>query len=549
MREVDTLRKREHPNIISLLASFTLYGIESGFEKKSLNMMFEYAEMNMEIWMSLEHTPQHLQSMDQAGRRKYLYNSMYELVSALSFLHRELDGMITAHHDLKPKNILLLGDTLKIGDLGGSQLISPTQGSETDGPKGTFTYHPPEYWNDNGSRACRRHGRSFDMWSMGCILTEMATLVVYGWEQQQVRTYRERRSKAPQQRKLKRQSNEHQEDDSFHNHMNEVCAWIQQLKDTDGSRVLIESLGIAQGMLKSNPKDRLYSWEAELDLFELLHPDNPRVIRLEKGALCVQPPGKGALSGVHTPIHRAKLRGNQDRVNQLLQKGWSASVHHRHLEVSPHTETLQGKGLVNYDTLPLGQGKGDLNMVSQPGDNPQKSYANELSDFANAVKHKSSSETLSILAESSSLQELLREEDDDALTALHWTARFGSYTTMDYLLRHLEDKTMLDAKDSFGKTALHHASEKASTQVMQLLLGAYPQEGREDWILAKDSNGKTPLHWAAQGGNISAARLLLSCVSTPSAVLAVEDDGGNTPLRLAIKHASSEVETLLLNWC
>jgi len=108
---------------------------------------------------------------------------------------------------------------------------------------------------------------------------------------------------------------------------------------------------------------------------------------------------------------------------------------------------------------------------------------------------------------------------------------------------------MFDASDSFGNTALHHASEKASTQVMQLLLGTYPQEGREDWILAKDSNGKTPLHWAAQGGNISAASLLLSCVSTHSALLAVEDDGGNTPLLLAIKHASSEVENLLLNWC
>ena len=44
---------------------------------------------------------------------------MYKLVSAISFLHRELDGTITAYHDVELNNILLLGDTLKICDLGG----------------------------------------------------------------------------------------------------------------------------------------------------------------------------------------------------------------------------------------------------------------------------------------------------------------------------------------------------------------------------------------------------------------------------------------------
>jgi len=88
----------------------------------------------MESWMNLEHNPEYLQSKDSEGLRKYLYNSMYKLVSALPFLHRELDGMIIAQHDLKPKNTLLLGNTLKICDLGRSQEVPAAQGSTTDGP-------------------------------------------------------------------------------------------------------------------------------------------------------------------------------------------------------------------------------------------------------------------------------------------------------------------------------------------------------------------------------------------------------------------------------
>lgn len=548
MREVETLRKREHPNIIPLLASFTLNGFESGYEKKSLNLIFPYAEMNMEAWMNLEQRPHYLQPQDLAGLRKYLYHSMYSLVSALSFLHRELDGMITSHHDLKPKNILLLGDILKICDFGRSHLIPLAQGSETEGPRGTYTYHPPEYWNDDGSRASRRHGRAFDVWSMGCILTEMATLVVYGWgEKQPVRTYRERRMKSPEHRELKNRKAEGTKDDSFHNHIDEVNRWTSELMEADGSRVLDECLHIAGAMMNSVAEERLYSWEAELDLFELLYPDNPRVERLEKGALCVQPPGRRASTGVQTPLHRAALRGNLVRVNQLLQVGWSASDTDG-LGLSPAQIAQRSEKPLIKEALLQGI-KNQKLVANGPLDEPNQSSADdELASLARAIKRGSSAEVLAVLTQSKSPQDLLKQTDEEGLTPLHWAARFATYSTVDLLLRRAEDclQTALWAKDGFGNTPLHHASECAPKAVVSLMLRSCSD--KEQWVWETGSNRKLPLHWAAQGGNRSAAEVLLSCAPDPSSMLAEEDDGGNTPLLLATKYNRTDVEELLRNF-
>jgi serine/threonine protein kinase len=527
MREVETLRKREHPNIVPLLASFTSSDVESGYEEKSLNLIFPYADMNMDTWMNLNQTPPQLLGMDREGRRKYLYQSMYQLVSALSFLHREHDGMITSHHDLKPKNVLLLGGTFVICDLGSSRLIPLAQGSETDGPRGTFTYHPPEYWNEDGTRASRRHGRAFDVWSMGCILTEIATLVVFGWEMQKVREYRERRLDAPGWRQFKKRSRG-QEDDSFHNHMDAVNRWVSELKETDGSRVLCDCLDIAMAMLKMTPEERLLSWEAELDFFELLYPDNPRVIRFEKGALCVQPPKLAMPPSAQTPVHRAILRGNHDRVNQLLQVGWPA--------VDKNLQ--QGEGLL------VG------NIVSQNTKNKDSTAryetstdTDELESLKRAIRNKLAIEEYDTITRSRPLQELLKQKDEYGLTALHWAARFGTPSTVEFMLGQVENAVALEAKDDSGRNILHHGSEYAPESVISLILKACPD--KEKLLGDKDSSGKLPLHWAAQSGNASAAKLFLESVSDPSAMTGEEDDRGNSPLQLAQKYDRVEVESVL----
>lgn len=51
LREVETLRNRKHENIVPLLASFTMTSIDSEYEVMSLNLIFPYAETDMDVWM------------------------------------------------------------------------------------------------------------------------------------------------------------------------------------------------------------------------------------------------------------------------------------------------------------------------------------------------------------------------------------------------------------------------------------------------------------------------------------------------------------------
>ena len=199
-REVQTLQRRsDHPNIIPLLASYTLETDESGHYVKSLHLLFPLAEMDLADWMTRPQTPPNVASLSKQNRQIYLYRSIYALVSAISYLHRSVDGIVTAHHDLKPRNILVVKDQLKIADFGHSHLRPILEGSATEGVSGlgTYEYQPPEYWNQDGTRAQVNHGRAFDVWAVGCIVIELATLVVHDWQSEMVTNFRnERKSNA-----------------------------------------------------------------------------------------------------------------------------------------------------------------------------------------------------------------------------------------------------------------------------------------------------------------------------------------------------------------
>jgi serine/threonine protein kinase len=318
MREIETLRKREHKNIVPLLSSFTMSAF--GSEERSLRILFPWADMNMMQWLNLDSSPLEGRA-ERDDQRNWLYHEIFALVSAISFLHRDIDGVITSHHDLKPENILWLEGSLKICDLGRSHLLTLVEGSETEGQSGlgTFTYQPPEYYNDNGSRSSRKHGRSFDVWSLGCIVVEMAILIVHGWDGHKLNEFAKAREVGHCGRPdiLKKRSL----DDSFHNNMDVVQEWVSELKRGESS-MLIQTLSIAEKMLNENPDDRIYSWEAELDFYEMLYPDSHSIARMEKSGVCVQPPKIGNIRHAQTPLHRAALNGNRDRAIKLFESGW-----------------------------------------------------------------------------------------------------------------------------------------------------------------------------------------------------------------------------------
>ena len=291
---------------------------------KSLHFITPLAQMDLAEWMVHPEPPPWLQGSEPSETRGFLYRSIYALVSGLSFLHRENKGTITAHHDLKPKNILVFGQDLKIADFGSSHLRPSAEGSETQrSPLGTYEYHPPEYWNDDGSQARLNHGRAFDIWSMGCIIIELATLIVHGWESEKLSDFRNQRRQNPHKTRPKVAGRD-DNDCSFHNNWVVVKKWILELQIHDGSQKMKSTLSVALQMMNHTRESRLYAWEAELDLYNIQHPDDRLITGLGKGSLCVQPPPPQTkvLDGTETPLHRAALNGDYDRINQLLNVGW-----------------------------------------------------------------------------------------------------------------------------------------------------------------------------------------------------------------------------------
>ena len=344
-REVQTLRKRSnHPNIIPLLASYTLETDESGHFVRSLHLLFPLAEMDLADWMTKPQIPPNVARLSKQDRQRYLYRSIYDLISSISYLHRGAEGTVTAHHDLKPRNILLVNDKLNIADFGHTHLRPILEGSATEGVSGlgTYEYQPPEYWKGDGSRAQVKHGRAFDVWAVGCIVIELLTLVVYDWKSEKVTSFRNERKANPNRDRKIPASVQDGSEHSFHNNQVVVKDWIGRLKSCGDSQKLNEVLDIAAGMLDSKPKDRPYMWETQMDLYETLKPYDRSIPDLEQD-LSVPPPlgaGKIIIYSPHrvynkqpeipeyteTPLHRAARKENRRRTIRLWELGWPLSL-------------------------------------------------------------------------------------------------------------------------------------------------------------------------------------------------------------------------------
>ncbi|XP_030753033.1 mitogen-activated protein kinase kinase kinase 4 [Sitophilus oryzae] len=154
--EMKILEGISHENLVKY------YGIEIYTDKMLLFMEF-CAEGTLENLIKATE-----EGLPELLVRKYTY----QLLCGVACLHDH--GIV--HRDIKPANIFLTqeGNCLKIGDFGCAAKIknNNTMPGELQGFVGTQAYMAPEVFTKNMNEG---HGRAADIWSVGCVVVEMAS--------------------------------------------------------------------------------------------------------------------------------------------------------------------------------------------------------------------------------------------------------------------------------------------------------------------------------------------------------------------------------------
>lgn len=97
LREVKSLKKLNHPNIVKLKEVIR--------ENDELFFVFEFMDGNLYELMK---------NRDRHFPESHIRNIMYQIFQGLAFMHKH--GFF--HRDIKPENMLVKGDLVKIADFG-----------------------------------------------------------------------------------------------------------------------------------------------------------------------------------------------------------------------------------------------------------------------------------------------------------------------------------------------------------------------------------------------------------------------------------------------
>ncbi|XP_039123605.1 cyclin-dependent kinase F-4-like [Dioscorea cayenensis subsp. rotundata] len=148
LREVKSLRRMNHPNIVKLKEVIR--------ENNILYFIFEYMECNL------------YQLMKDRGKpfsEVEVRNWCFQIFQALAYMHNR--GYF--HRDLKPENLLVTKDMIKIADFGLAREVS-SQPPYTEYVS-TRWYRAPEVLLQSSM-----YDSAVDMWAMGAIISELLTL-------------------------------------------------------------------------------------------------------------------------------------------------------------------------------------------------------------------------------------------------------------------------------------------------------------------------------------------------------------------------------------
>uniref|UniRef100_A0AAZ3QNB9 Protein kinase domain-containing protein n=1 Tax=Oncorhynchus tshawytscha TaxID=74940 RepID=A0AAZ3QNB9_ONCTS len=148
LREVQAMKRlNPHPNIIQLHE--LIFDKESG----TLSLICELMEMNIYEFIRGRQQP-----LPESKIRHY----MYQLCKSLDHMHS--NGIF--HRDVKPENILIKHDVLKLGDFGSCRSLH-SKPPHTEYIS-TRWYRAPECLLTDGY-----YSHKMDMWSVGCVFYEI----------------------------------------------------------------------------------------------------------------------------------------------------------------------------------------------------------------------------------------------------------------------------------------------------------------------------------------------------------------------------------------
>lgn len=148
LREVKSLKKLSHPNIVKLKEVIR--------ENDELYFVFEFLEGNLYELMK---------DRDKLFPEAKIRNFIYQILQGLAYMHKH--GFF--HRDMKPENILISKDTLKIADFGLAREIR-SRPPFTDYVS-TRWYRAPEVLLRSTT-----YNAPIDIWAVGAIMAELFTL-------------------------------------------------------------------------------------------------------------------------------------------------------------------------------------------------------------------------------------------------------------------------------------------------------------------------------------------------------------------------------------
>lgn len=491
----------------------------------------------MKEWMNRPSGPSRLSGYGSLPpRKKFLFDTVQSLLSALSYIHREIDGSTASHHDLKPGNILLFDDvTWKICDFGKSGLKDLQDGSETEGQDGlgTRAYQPPEYETSTG----QQFGRAFDVWSMGCIIIELAIVLVYGWESEDLQEFTKRRTRNGK------------PTDPFHKNMSEVTRWIEKLEHVDdGSYNIISLMQTARDMICMEREARVFSWEAYLDLYERLNPNATIRDRRKITEEFVQKPRPGRDLRKENPRARTDMKRNPIRDECLAKNDWPP-VQSMPSDIEKFVQkanSTPGQAdvkelftLIHKDYGRIGE-RQDLALKLADALVPADITFSETVELFQKSRAWHFAETMEYRMNVIRIlkgEVMVNQRGPGSMTPLCWAARYGNAVAAKLLLSQGAE---INHKNDLGHTPLTIASILGNANVVKVLI-------QDKDVLDINPRGekdlRTPLSHATQWAHVEVVKILLDNGADPQ----IQGFHGRTSISIAATCPKSEILEIFLS--